>query len=139
MTTPPEESERTNPAAPTVQYLADLIKDVPEDRRLTFITALKDAIREGQFDGTPLGEQFTLTYQARGKGGPEKRKRDQRDFAVATTPAFQTWFDQQLNTTVTRSPFPSRDQLTQGAVSLQDLAARYRNRSGGSSKRKGRR
>jgi hypothetical protein len=119
-------------------YLADFVQEIPEERRLTFISALKSAIREGLFDGTPLRDQFTLTYQARGKSGLEQRKCDQRDFAVEASDAFTEWYQHQLATTISRSPFPSRDQLSAGTVSLQDLALKYRNRSGGSSKRKAR-
>lgn len=132
--------EGEGPSISTAQntYLVEFIKEVPEERRLTFIGALKSAIREGLFDGTPLRDKFTLTYQARGKSGLEKRKCDQRDFAVEASDAFTEWYQRQLTTTTSRSPFPSRDQLSAGTVSLQDLALKYRNRSGGSSKRKAR-
>ncbi|GGO40890.1 hypothetical protein [Deinococcus humi] len=138
MTTALAEAESTTVPATEFTYLADFIKEVPEERRLTFISALKAAIRDGVFDGSPLRDQFTLTYQGRGKTGLEKRKCDQRDFAVEATEAFKQWFGLQLTTTPSRSPFPSRDQLSAGTVSLHDLATKFRNRSGGTGKRKAR-
>lgn len=138
MTTALADAESTTITPVEFTYLADFIKEVPEDRRLTFISALKAAIRDGIFDGSPLRDQFTLAYQARGKTGMEKRKCDQRDFAVESTDAFKDWFQAQLAMTPNRSPFPSRDQLSAGTVSLHDLATKFRNRSGGNGKRKGR-
>ena len=138
MTTALAEAESTTVPAVEFTYLADFIKEVPEERRLTFISALKAAIRDGVFDGSPLRDQFTLAYQARGKTGMETRKCDQRDFAVESTAAFKAWFQAQLALTPSRSPFPSRDQLSAGTVSLHDLAAKFRNRSGGTGKRKAR-
>lgn len=122
-----------------VRYLSDFIGDIPETRRIKFIVNLKTAIREGQFDGSPIAETFALHYTGRGSEGPEGRETDQRNFVVDDTPAFGAWLANEAQEISTRPKYPSRVQLEGGEISVAELAEKFRQRGGTSARRKAKR
>lgn len=126
-------------APASVRYLSDFIGDIPETRRIKFIVNLKTAIREGQFDGSPIAETFALHYTGRGSEGPEGRETDQRNFVVDHTPAFEAWLANEAQEISTRPKYPSRVQLEGGEISVAELAEKFRQRGGTSVRRKAKR
>lgn len=122
-----------------VRYLSDFISEIPDTRRIKFIVNLKAAIREGQFDGSPIAETFALSYTGRGSNGPEERETNQRDFVVENTPAFKTWLATEAQAPSTRPKYPSRVQLEGGQASLAEMADKFRQRGSTGSRRKARR
>ncbi|CAM3306425.1 hypothetical protein DESA109040_07570 [Deinococcus saxicola] len=123
----------------SVRYLSDFISDIPDNRRMTFIIHLKAAIRDCQFDGSPIHETFALKYTGRGSTGAEKRQTDQRDFVVDNTAAFGAWLANEAQEVSTRPKYPTRTQLEGGEVNLAEMADKFRQRGGSSAKRKARR
>ena len=120
-----------------VRFLSEFIADIPETRRVRFITHLKEAIRDGQFDGCPAAETFELTYSRRGSEGPEQCGISQREFVVEDTSAFKTWLANEVTAPHTGPKYPTRLQFDGGQVSLADMAAKFRQRGSSSQKRKG--
>jgi hypothetical protein len=120
-----------------VTFLSDLIADIPNERRQRFIINLKNAIRIGVFDGTPVDHTFDMEYVGRGKNGkPETKTGMEREYAVENTPEFQAWLDKQTSAPVRVSQFATKDAILNGSVSMRDLAEKFRRRTGN---RKGKR
>lgn len=121
-----------------IRYLSEFIEEIPDTRRIAFIMNLKDAIKSGKFDGTPIAESFNLKYTGRGPEGAEERETTQRDFAVENSAAFGEWLAQEMLPPNSRPKYPSRQQFEGGQLSLAELATKFRQR-GGTGKSKARR
>lgn len=61
-----------------------------------FLKAFKDAVREGQFDATYLGNtRFTLPKRYTRRGSEDTYSRSAREMVFEATPAFEEWFTEQ--------------------------------------------
>ena len=118
-------------AEPDVRYLSDIITAVPLGQRRKFVNALKAAILRGEFDGGPLDDTFKMALEIRVKDGAQKRETDQREFVFETGVGFQRWYELQQRLLRKQSGHMTRLELETGRISLQDLAASFRNRGHG--------
>ena len=59
----------------------------------TFIRLFRNAVREGEFDGTYVPERFTLPKSFTRRGGGASYNREAKEMIFEVTPAFDKWFD----------------------------------------------